>query len=204
MIETSLARVRSVDIASRTALVELNGSEGAAVTARLADSVHPQTAPPGSECLVVATPDGDRTLVATLGHNPKDSAILAPAVASTTSPPASFAYTNGTTWQDALSVSITTSGACNLWASGWLALSGSALSATSVWEMRLAVDGAASGPSTGWGSPMANLKQVCPLSASLAVSGGGTWTARLQLRLKVTGATVTCAGGLLLVDARTV
>ena len=204
MTETSLARVRSADGAARTALVELEGSEGAAVSARLADHVHPQTLVSGAECVVASKAGGERTLIAVLGHNPAEAAICAPSAVSSGSPPSSFAYTDGTTWQDALTASLRTLGSCNLWAQGWLALSASSQSAAAVWDLRLSVDGAGAGPAIGWGSALANLRQVCALSASVAVPGGGLWTVRLQVRVKASGVTATCTGGQLLADARVV
>ncbi len=58
MRETSLARMRSADLEARTALVELDGSEGTAVVARLGDGVQGQMLAPDVECVVALTPGG--------------------------------------------------------------------------------------------------------------------------------------------------
>jgi hypothetical protein len=197
---TSLARVRSADLAGRTALVELDGSEGTAVAARLGDGVRAYALAPDAECVAVLTPGGERTLVATLGHDPDRAAL--PGAATTAAPPASFGYTDGVTWQDALVVDVRTDAACDMWASGWLALRSSLASATPVWQLRVSVDGAGAGPAIGWGSALVNLHQVCAHTARVPVAGAGSWRVRLQLRVQASGAAVTCDGGLLLAEAR--
>ena len=200
----SIARVRSADVALRTALVELDGSEGTAVPARLGDGVHPRLVAPGAECVVVTSPAGERVLVATVAHQPADAPLLGASVSSSTAPAASFAYSDGTAWTDALTASVRTLSPCELWASGWLSLQGSAASAAAVWELRIAVDTATPGPAIGWGSALANLHQVCALSARVTLAAAGLWTVRLQIRVKAPGVTATCAGGLLLAEARAV
>lgn len=203
MTQTGIARVRSVDTAARTALVEPDGSEGAAISARLADSAHPHTITPGAECVITLTPAGEHMVLASLGHNPAEAAVNAPSAASTAVPPGSFAYTNGTTWQDALTVSVRTLAACDLWVFSTLSLAGSIGSAASLWELRVSVDGAGASAATGWGSALANLQQVCSLPARAPLPDAGVWTVRLQLRVRISGATVACTGGLLLAEART-
>ena len=204
MSRITMARVRSADTVARTALVELAGSEGTAVTARLGDGVHPHTVLPGAECLVGITEAGERTLLATVEHDPRQAAFAGASVASTATPPGSIAYSDGVTWRDALSVSVRTLGACEVWASGWLSMRSSVQSATPVWELRVSVDGAGAGPVVGWGSAVANLQQVSALTARIALPGAGTWTVRLQARVKLSGATVSCDGGLLLAEGRLV
>ncbi|MDP9380740.1 MAG: hypothetical protein M3Q29_11440 [Chloroflexota bacterium] len=200
MRETSLARMRSADLEARTALVELDGSEGTAVVARLGDGVQGQMLAPDVECVVALTPGGERTVVATLGHDPDHAGL--PGSASTSSPPQSFAYTDGVTWQDALTADVRTADPCALWASGWLGLRGSSQSADAVWQMRVSVDGAGVGPVVSWGSALANLHQVCMHTARVPVAGAGTWRLRLQLRVVASGVSVQCSGGLLLAEAR--
>lgn len=200
MAEIGMGRVSAWDAAARTALVELDGSEGAGVRATLADSVHPQSLELDAECVVALTPTGERTLLAVLGHDPAHAAL--PGAASITPPPTSFGYTDGVTWQSALSVEVWTLRACEIWTSGWLSLKGSAQSAASLWELRASVDGVGAGASAGWGSALANLQQVCTLNSRVAVPGAGAWTVRLQVRVLVSGVTVACSGGLLLAQAR--
>ncbi len=200
MSELSMARVRSTDLAGRLALVELDGSEGTAVWMPLGDGVHPQTVQPGAACVVALTPGGERTVLSTMGHQPLKAALGG--VASGATPPLSFAYTDGTTWQNALSVDVPTLGACEVWATGWLALRAGVAVATPVWELRVLVDGVGADVAVGWGSALANLRQVCMLTARVSVSDAGTWRVRLQVRPLVSGQAVTCSGGLLLAEAR--
>jgi hypothetical protein len=197
-----MGRVRSADLAARAALVELDGSEGTAVPARLGDGLHPHALAPGGECVLGVSEAGERTLLATLDHRPGDLPVLGASAASTAAPPTSFAYTDGATWRDALAVSVRSLAACDVWASGWLALRAPSATATPAWELRVAVDGASAGPAVGWGSALANLQQVSNLQARLPLPGPGLWTVRLQLRVRLSGATVACSAGLLLAETR--
>ncbi len=200
MSEPSMARVRSADPVGRMALVELDGSEGTAVWVPLGDGVHRQTVQLGAECVVALAPGGDRTVLCTTGHDPQRASLAG--VSSAATPAASFAYTDGTTCQNALSVDVPTLGACQVWATGWLALRAAVAVATPVWELRVLVEGAGAGPGVGWGSALASLRQVCVLTASVPVPDAGTWRVRLQVRPLVSGQSVTCSGGLLLAEAR--
>ncbi len=152
--------------------------------------------------MAVSTPGGEWTVIALTGTDPYGAALVGAAAVSTGSPPASFSYTDGVAWTDALTVALTTTGACTLWAHGWLALSANVQSAAAVWEARLSVDGAGAGGAVGQGSALVGLQQLCAHSASVALPTSGTWTVRLQARVKIAGATVTCTGGLLHAEAR--
>lgn len=200
MTDLRMARVWTVDPAARAALVELDGSEGTAVWAMLADAVHLHALGRGAECLVARTPGGERTLLGTLGHDPARLGL--PGAGSAAAPPTSFAYTDGVTWQNALSAGVTTLAACDLWISAWLSLRCSATGAAGVVDLRAIVDGGAAGQAMTWGASAASLQQVCAFTARLAVPGAGAWTVRLQARLKVSGSTAACDGGLLLAEPR--
>ncbi len=197
------ARVRSVDAGARTALVEMYGSEGVAVPAALADHLHPRLAE-GPECLVAVSPSGERTVVATLEHDP----ARVPSVSAWSEQAgrllSTLGYSDGATWADAISTTITVLGAAKLVLGGYLALrTSAAANALPFVEVRGAlVEGGLVTGAVGVSSALAGSRVVVPLGLRLNVAAGGTYTVKVQLVNKLSGSTITLDSSYLQVEAR--
>ncbi|MEJ7655004.1 MAG: hypothetical protein WKH64_17535 [Chloroflexia bacterium] len=136
------------------------------------------------------------------GTDPYGAALVGAAAVSTGSPPASFSYTDGVAWTDALTVALTTTGACTLWAHGWLALSANVQSAAAVG--RRGSRWTARGRAAPWvrAARSSGCNSCAPTPRASRCLPPARGRVRLQARVKIAGATVTCTGGLLHAEAR--
>lgn len=197
------ARVRSADGAARTALVELYGSEGVAVPALLADSVHPSYAA-GPECLVAITDAGERVVVATLEHDPAkapNESVWADQGARLIN---TLAFATGSPWTDLISTTLAVPGAARLVLSGFLMLRTSAAASANVFvNVRgLVAEGALASAAISASSALASTRIVVPYWFRIAVPGAGAYTTKVQIANKISGSTITIDAQYLQVEAR--